>query len=55
MPDLQRQHDELMAAVVKAKEAWKKAIDEESSAFARWAEANRRLNEFDKRNEGSDD
>ena len=54
MPDLQKQHDELMADVVKAKEAWKKAQKQECDAFARWHEANRRLNEFDKRNEGDD-
>ena len=55
MPDLQKQHDELRAAFVKAKEALKKAQKQERDAFDRWYEANRRLNEFDKRNEGSDD
>jgi hypothetical protein len=49
--DLQKQHDELMADVVKTKREWEKAQSQECDAFGRWHEAYRRLNEFDRRNE----
>ncbi len=58
MPDLEKQHDELRAAVSRAREAWWRGLEQsaaaqsqERNAYARLQESQRRLNEFDKRNE----
>jgi hypothetical protein len=51
MPDLEKQHDELRAAITRAREEWWAAQSQERNAYARLQEAQRRLIEFDKRNE----
>ena len=51
MPDLEKQHDELRAAVSRAREEWWAAQSQERNAYDRLREAQRRFIEFDKRNE----
>jgi len=51
MPDLEKQHDELRAAITRAREEWWAAQRQETNAWERLREAQRRLIEFDKRNE----
>ena len=51
MPDLEKQHDELRAAISRAREEWWAAQTQERNAYARLQEAQRRMIEFDKRNE----